>query len=136
MTSEEVRSGPDPWAVVHEGPEIPEDVLALASATQATLGEKLAALRSLSEPFPDTVGPVACDLWVSDAAAGRAGSFQNGDESPPSPEPGLGSPGGDLAALSAAALLKGYGTGAFDPSTQWTPAWPASTRPTGLSARS
>ena len=115
MTSEEVRSGPDPWAVVHEGPEIPEDVLALASATQATLGEKLAALRSLSEPFPDTVGPAACDLWVSDAAAGRAGSFQNGDESPPSPEPGPGSPGGDLSALSASALLKGYGTGAFDP---------------------
>ena len=115
MTSQEVRSDPDPWAVVHEGPEIPEDVLALASATQATLGEKLAALRSLSEPFPDTVGPAACDLWVTDAAAGRAGSFQSDDESPPSPEPGPESPGGDLSALSAAALLKGYGTGAFDP---------------------
>ena len=94
---------------------IPEDVLASTSATQATLGEKLAALRSLSEPFPDTVGPAACDLWVTDAAAGRARSFQSDNESPPSPEPGPGSPGGDLAALSAAALLKGYGTGAFDP---------------------
>ena len=87
----------------------------MASAAQATLGEKLAALRSLSEPFPDTVGPAACDLWGSDAAAGRAGSFQSGDESPPSPEPGPESPGGELTSLSAAALLKGYGTGAFDP---------------------
>ena len=94
---------------------IPEELLASAAAAQATLGEKFAALRSLSEPFPDTVGPAACDLWVSDAAAGRAGSFQSDAESPPSPEPGPESPGGDLAALSAAALLKGYGTGAFDP---------------------
>ena len=115
MTAEEVRSDPDPWVVVHEGPAIPEDVLALASAAQATLGEKFAALRSLSEPFPDTVGPAACDLWVSDAAAGRAGSLQIDAESPPSPEPGAGSPGGELTSLSAAALLKGYGTGAFDP---------------------
>ena len=90
-------------------------MLAVASAAQATLGEKLAALRSLSEPFPDTVGPAACDLWGSDAAAGRAGSFQSDDESPPSPEPGPESPGGELTSLSAAALLKGYGTGAFDP---------------------
>ena len=94
---------------------IPEDVLASTSATQATLGEKLAALRSLSEPFPDTVGPAASDRRVADAAAGRAGSFQSDNESPPSPEPGPVSPGGDLAALSASALLKGYGTGAFDP---------------------
>ena len=115
MTSEEIRPDPDPWVVVHEGPEIPEDVLASASATQATLGEKLAALRSLSEPFPETVGPAACDLWVSDAVAWRAGSFQSDAESPPSPEPGSESPGGALTSLSASALLMGYGTGAFDP---------------------
>ena len=115
MTSEEARSVRGSWVVVHEGPAIPEDVLASAAATQATLGNKLAALRSLSEPFPDTVGPAACDLWVADAAAGRAGSFQSDGQSPPSPEPGPGSPGGDLAALSASALLKGYGTGAIDP---------------------
>ena len=115
MTYEEVRSDPDPWVVVHEGPEIPEDVLASTSATQATLGEKLAALRSLSEPFPDTVGPAASDRWVTDAAAGRIRSVQGDDESPPSPEPEPVSPGGELTSLSVAALLKGYGTGAFDP---------------------
>ena len=114
MTSEEVRSDPDSWVVVHEGPEIPEDVLALASAAQATLGEKLAALRSLSEPFPDTVGPAAGDRWVADAATGRTGSVQSDDESPPSPDPEPESPG-ELTSLSASALLKGYGTGAFDP---------------------
>ena len=114
MTAEEVRSDPDPWVVVHEGPEIPEDVLASAAAAQATLGEKLAALRSLSEPFPDTVGPAAGDRWVADAAAGRTGSVQSDDESPPSPDPGPESPG-ELTSLSASALLKGYGTGAFDP---------------------
>ena len=115
MTSKEVRSYPDPWVVVHEVPEIPEDVLASTSATQATLGDKLAALRSLSEPFPDTVGPAASDRRVVDAAAGRIRPVQSNDESPPSPEPGPVSPGGDLAALGASALLKGYRTGAFDP---------------------
>ena len=114
MTSEEVRSDPDPWVVVDEGP-IPDELLASAAAAQSTLGEKLAALRSLSEPFPETVGPAAFDLWVSDAAAGRAGSLQSDAESSPSPEPGPESPGGGLTSLSAAALLKGYGTGAFDP---------------------
>ena len=105
----------DAWALTASGLEIPDELLAAAEAAQATLGEKLAALRSLSEPFPETVGPAACDLWVSDAVAWRAGSFQSDAESPPSPEPGSESPGGELTSLSAAALLKGYGTGAFDP---------------------
>ena len=103
----------DARALPADGLEIPDELL--AAAAQATLGEKLAALRSLSEPFPETVGPAACDLWVSDAVAWRAGSFQSDAESPPSPEPGSESPGGELTSLSAAALLMGYGTGAFDP---------------------
>ena len=105
----------DAWALTADGLEIPDELLAAAEAAQATLGEKLAALRSLSEPFPETVGPAACDLWVSDAVAWRAGSFQSDAEWPPSPEPGSESPGGELTSLSAAALLMGYGTGAFDP---------------------
>ena len=115
MTSEEVRSDPDPWAIVHEGPEIPEEVLVSAAAAQATLSEKLAALRSLSEPFPDTVGPAVSDRWVADAAGGMTGSAQSNDESRPLPGRGPGSLGGDLTSLSASALLEGYGTGTFDP---------------------
>ncbi len=103
------------WTVTDATAGIPEGILAEAMAAQATLGEKLTALRSLNEPFPDTVGPAACDLWVSDAATGRAGSHQSDAESSPSPDPGTESPGGELTSLSAAALLKGYGAGAFDP---------------------
>ena len=48
---------------------IPEDILHLAADTQATLGDKLAALRSLSEPFPNAVGPAASDGWISGSDA-------------------------------------------------------------------
>ena len=105
----------EPWGVVDEGPDIPEELLASAAAAQATLRDKLAALRSRREPFPDTVGPAAWDRWASDAGPGRAGSLHRGEESQPSSKHGPAAPGGDLTALSASALLEGYRTGVFDP---------------------
>ena len=59
----------DDWVIARESVVIPGDVLARAAETQATLGGKLAALRSLSEPFPETAGPAAGDRWMSRAAA-------------------------------------------------------------------
>ena len=95
---------------------IPEELLASAAAAQATLGDKLAALRSLSEPFPDTVGPASSDRWVSDGGPSRVVSVPGAREEPhPSLGKGPARASGDLAALSAAALLDGYRTGAFDP---------------------
>jgi len=90
---------------------IPDDILILAAETQATLGDKLAALRSLSEPFPNAVGPAASDGWMSgpDSAGSR---FVTGDEEARPPPPARGD---HPAALSAAALMEGYRTGAFDP---------------------
>ena len=102
----------DDWAVIDRSAEIPAEILAAAAASQATLGGKLAALRALSEPFGETAGPAAADRWVSEAtpAADRvaAGSNQTAGPSPTAH-------GEDLADLSAAALLEGYRTGAFDP---------------------
>jgi aspartyl-tRNA(Asn)/glutamyl-tRNA(Gln) amidotransferase subunit A len=88
--------------------------MAAAAAGQATLSDKLAALRSLREPFPNTVGPAAGDRWVSDAEPPAAAS---GTTAAPDASPGgaLARAGDDLADLSAAALLEGYRTGAFDP---------------------
>ena len=90
---------------------IPEDILNLAADTQATLGDKLAALRSLSEPFPDTVGPAVGDGWMygSETTGSR---IVTGDEEARPPPPARGD---YPAALSAAALMEGYRTGAFDP---------------------
>ncbi len=102
----------DSWPVTTGSIGIPEDVLASAAETQATLGDKLAALRALSEPFPETVGPAAADRWVSDAVPGTGGIVAGSNQATgPSPSAG----GEDLADLSAAALLEGYRTGAFDP---------------------
>ena len=93
---------------------IPEELLASAAAGQATLGDKLAALRSLSEPFPDTVGPAAGDRWISDAGPPKIGAVSGAGEGP-SPGSVPARTGNDLADLSAAALLRGYQAGAFDP---------------------
>ena len=100
------------WTVTDGSAEVPAEILAAAAASQATLGDKLAALRSLSESFPDTVGPAAADRWVSDAAPDFDGGRPRSDEAAGSP-PEFG--GEDLADLSAATLLEGYRTGAFDP---------------------
>ncbi|MDE0495602.1 MAG: amidase [Acidimicrobiaceae bacterium] len=102
------------WTVTDGGAAIPEEILAEAAAAQATLGDKLAALRSLSEPFPETVGPAAADRWISDTEP----RTPSGTTEEPGPASGDGpSPpsGGNLADLSAKALLEGYRTGAFDP---------------------
>ena len=90
---------------------IPEDILNLAADTQATLGDKLAALRSLSEPFPNAVGPAASDGWMSGSDATSSRIVIGGEEAPPPPP----ARGDHPAALSAAALMEGYRTGAFDP---------------------
>ena len=102
----------DNWPVTGGATEIPERILAAAAAAQATLGDKLAALRALDEPFPDTVGPAAADRWVSDAEPDAGGVQPRSCEAAGSP-PKVGD--GDLPDLSAAALLEGYQAGAFDP---------------------
>ena len=101
------------WTVTDGTAAIPEEVLAEAVAAQATLSDKLAALRSLSEPFPDTLGPAAGDRWISDSEPGAATTSVT-EEPEPSPAT-VPTRSGDLAALSAAALLEGYRAGAFDP---------------------
>lgn len=104
------------WTVTDGSAEIPEEILAAAAASQATLGDKLAALRALSEPFPVTVGPVAADRWISDAGPPKVWTVPGaGEETRPSPESEPARAGGDLADLSAGALLDGYRTGTFDP---------------------
>ena len=106
----------DDWAVTRGCSAIPEHILNLAANAQATLGDKLAALRSLSEPFPNTVGPAAGDRWISEAGPPKARTASGTvEESRPSPESEPAKVGGDLTDLSAAALLDGYQTGAFNP---------------------
>ena len=101
----------DDWTVTDRSAGISEEILAAAAATQASLGGKLTALRSLIEPFPNTVGPAASDRWMSDAGAPSIGIVpSDGEASGPS----LPS-GDDLAALSAASLVKGYRSGVLDP---------------------
>ena len=104
----------DNWTVTDGAVAIPERVLAAAAAAQATLSDKLAALRALSEPFPESVGPAAGDRWISDPEPAPAASGATEEPDPASgkePAP----TGDDLAGLSAAALLEGFRTGAFDP---------------------
>ncbi len=102
----------DDWTVTDGSAEIPAEILASAAASQATLGDKLAALRSLTEPSPETVGPAVADRWVSEALADASGAVTGSDQADgPSPT----ASDEDLADLSAAALLEGYRTGAFDP---------------------
>ena len=104
------------WTVTEGAAAIPEEVLAAAAAGQATLSDKLAALRSLSEPFPETVGPAASDQWISNAGPPEVWAVSGtGGESRPSPERVLARAGDELAELSAADLLKGYRSGAFGP---------------------
>ena len=104
------------WAVTEGAVAIPEEVLAAAVAAQATLDEKLAALRSLSEPFPETVGPAAADRWISGAGLAEIAAMSGaGGESHRSPESFSARSGDGLAGLSAVDLLEGYQAGAFDP---------------------
>ena len=102
----------DNWPVTGGATEIPERILAAAAAAQATLGDKLDALRALSDPFVETVGPAAADRWVSDADPDSGGRQPRSGEAAGSL---LKVGGEDLGDLSAAALLEGYRTGAFDP---------------------
>ena len=104
----------DNWPVTGGATEIPERILAAAAAAQATLGDKLAALRSLSESFPETVGPAAADRWISGAEPPGANAVPGADPSPASARQPVGASDG-LADLNATALLEGYRTGAFDP---------------------
>jgi len=101
----------DEWTVTDGSAGIPTEILAAAAAAQATLGDKLAALRSLSEPFPNTVGPAVSDRWMSDADTTDSRVVSGDDEMSPPPPAGPD----DLAELSAASLLAGYRGGAFDP---------------------
>ena len=103
------------WTVTGGATAIPEGILAAAAEAQATLGEKLAQLRSLSEPFPDGVGPTAGDRWISDAGPPTARTASGAGAGPPtSPGSEPATAGDDLADLGAAALLRGYRIGAFD----------------------
>ena len=104
------------WTVTDGIAAIGDEVLAAAATAQATLRDKLAALRSLSEPFPETVGPAAGDRWISDAEPPEAWAASGAVEEPrppPGSEPARA--GGDLADLSVATLVDGYRTGVFDP---------------------
>ncbi|MCY4663184.1 MAG: amidase, partial [Acidimicrobiaceae bacterium] len=104
----------DDWTVTDGTAAIPEGVLAAAAAAQATLSDKLAALRALSEPFPESVGPAAGDRWISDPEPTPAAPAAAGEPDPSSgKEPAL--PGDDLADLGATALREGFRAGAFDP---------------------
>ena len=95
---------------------IPEEILAAAAAAQATLGDKLAALRSLSEPFPSGDGPTAADRWISDAGLPTAGAASSPGAGPrPSSGDLSAADGTDPADLDAVALLNGYRAGRFDP---------------------
>ena len=100
------------WTVTDGAAAIPEGILAATVAAQATLGDKLAVLRSLDEPFGDDVGPAAGERWISDFGTPEAGASE---ESDPSPGSEAARAGDDLTAFSAAALLDGYRAGAFDP---------------------
>ena len=104
------------WTVTDGTAAIGGEVLAEAAAAQATLAGKLAALRALSESFPDIVGPAAGDRWISDAGPAEARAASTAvEESRPSLNGEPAPTGGDLADLDAAALLEGYRAGAFDP---------------------
>ena len=102
------------WTVTDGTVAIPDGVLAAAAAAQATLADKLAALRSLREPFPQTAGPAAGDRWISDPEP-RTAARGTTEEPDPFPAKGPARPSDDLADLSATALLEGYRAGAFDP---------------------
>lgn len=104
------------WTVTEGAAAVPEEVLAGAVVAQATLGDKLAALRVLDEPFPHIVGPAAGDRGTCGAETLHAAT-ESGVLEAPRPLQGSEPEGtrGDLADLGAAALLEGYRAGAFDP---------------------
>ena len=104
------------WPVTEGSVRIPEEILAAAEAAQATLGEKLAALRSLSEPFPSGDGPAAADRRISDAGLPTAGAASSPGAGPrPSSRDLSAADGTDPADLGVVALLDGYRAGRFDP---------------------
>ena len=100
------------WTVTAGAAEIPEGILAEAAAAQATLGDKLASLRSLSEPFPNTVGPAASDRLGSSGADTGANCVVDGGGDGSGPRPASA---GNLTELSASLMIRGYRTGEFDP---------------------
>lgn len=102
------------WTVTDGSAEIPAEILAAAAASQATLGDKLAALRSLSETFPETAGPAAVDRWNSGAEPPGANAVPGADPSPAPARQPVGA-GDGLTDLKATALMEGYRTGTFDP---------------------
>ena len=105
----------EPWVVVGGAPDIPEELLASAAAGQASLSDKLAALRSLNEPFPHTVGPAACDPRTRPADSRDAGPLGRGSGLDQPRPHASESANGELTDLSASALMDGYETGAFRP---------------------
>ncbi len=104
----------DDWTVTDGSADIPAEILAAAAAAQATLGDKLAALRALDEPFPETVGPAAADRRISGAELPAANAVPGADPSPAPARQPVGA-GDGLGDLNATALLEGYRTRAFDP---------------------
>ena len=56
---------PDRWVVVDDQ-SFPGEIEDAATASQATLGEKLAALRSMPLVFPHSTPPEAADRWIAD----------------------------------------------------------------------
>lgn len=98
------------WTVTDGSVEIPEEILAAAADSQATLGDKLAALRSLSEPFPNTIGPAAADRWEPEGARKARTVLGDNGTRPPAPVSS-----DDPTGLSVAAMLDGYRTRTLDP---------------------
>ena len=60
---------PDAWVVVDDQ-TFPREIEDATIASQATLGEKLAALRSFALPFPRSTPPSAGDRWIADGGTG------------------------------------------------------------------
>lgn len=115
----------DAWVVTDGTLEFRDELLATAAAVQASVGDKLARLRALAEPFPEAPGPAAGDRWVD--AGGRSGSWVTDGRDPVGSDGDTGAehghrqarqpagPSGDLADLSATELLNGYRSGTLDP---------------------
>lgn len=60
---------PDSGWVVRDELDLPDQIVRAATDAQATLSDKLAALRDLAEPFPNGTDPAAADRWIEDGAA-------------------------------------------------------------------
>lgn len=57
-------STPAEWVVEAGAPAFSRDIVEAARASHATLAEKLSALRSVTQPFPDSPGPAAARRWI------------------------------------------------------------------------